>query len=50
MVDGNHRVGIFAIRDIPAGQELLYDYLYQPEQAPGWAQGRWLDFAVKMLI
>ncbi|KAL0022368.1 hypothetical protein WJX77_004927 [Trebouxia sp. C0004] len=26
MVDGDHRVAIFAAKDIPAGTELLYDY------------------------
>ena len=41
MVDGNHRVGIFASCDIDAGQELMYDYLYQPDKAPKWAKGSW---------
>jgi SET domain-containing protein len=26
MVDGDHRVAIFAAKDIPTGTELLYDY------------------------
>ena len=37
MVDGDHRVGIYALKDMPAGQELLYNYLYTKDQAPEWA-------------
>lgn len=41
MVDGHHRVAIYARDDIQAGQELLYDYGYEKElgeHAPQWAQ------------
>lgn len=41
MVDGSHRVGIFALKDLVAGQELLYNYLYTPDQAPEWARTGW---------
>ena len=38
LVDGEHRVAIFAKKDTAAGTELFYDYRYEDDKAPEWAK------------
>ena len=38
LVDGEHRVAIYAKKDIAPGQEIFYDYKYDADKAPEWAR------------
>lgn len=38
LVDGDHRVGIFADRDMLAGTEIFYDYGYEDCHCPEWGE------------
>ena len=37
-MDGEHRVAIYAKKDIAPGQEIFYDYKYDADKAPEWAR------------
>lgn len=37
LVDGDHRVAIYAGTDIAPGDELFYNYRYDLDNAPDWA-------------
>eukprot|EP00878_Enallax_costatus_P025992 GHUV01027860.1.p1 GENE.GHUV01027860.1~~GHUV01027860.1.p1 ORF type:complete len:138 (+),score=21.56 GHUV01027860.1:372-785(+) len=36
LVDGDHRVGLYADQDLAAGDELSYNYMYALNNAPDW--------------
>ncbi|KAK9829516.1 hypothetical protein WJX72_006296 [[Myrmecia] bisecta] len=38
LVDGEHRLAIFAVRDLPPGSELFYDYDFAKGTEPAWYQ------------
>jgi hypothetical protein len=38
LVNGEHRIGLFAKQKMFAGQELTYDYNFKQGNAPSWAK------------
>ncbi|KDD72390.1 hypothetical protein H632_c3406p0, partial [Helicosporidium sp. ATCC 50920] len=40
LVDGDHRVAILASQPLAHGEELFYDYHYEANVAPDWADGK----------